>query len=330
MRLIVIFAVTIAIVSVLPAVAQNRSLQTAEPDAAVPKRIVATSQIHLFDLLQLGIVPAGAEWSYTIRHLSFSEAISQELELRGMDIPDLSNMQAISNIDGSVDWERVAALAPDLVIVVDPNEARVAQTLAPTHLGFFSPNDDRDSFEILEGALLELGALVGRASEAQALISSMNDRVAAYKALAPDNRTILIISSEREGQVVMMGQQSMACRLWEGFAECADVGETAYWVNGSVEAVLSIDPDVIIIYGPCFGYDCGDRNHALVNALSEHPLWSELTAVREDRVHVAEIDVRAYSAVTVAHQFDYTAPLIYPEVFPEALSEGQITEILRR
>jgi iron complex transport system substrate-binding protein len=295
-----------------------------------PERVVATSTLHLFDLLALGIIPVGTEIPPPFLTTDDeAEALRGLLAQRGLEVPEDVVIPAVNNLDWSVDWERVAALQPDLIVVYDIEAAQIAEGIAPAYSVYASRTDGVDDLEMMENAFLGLGRVLGRETEAKAYLQQMRDRVAAYEALAPGNRTALMIYSGGDGSFDMMGAASLTCQLWEDFAPCAAPGSaTDYWMTGSTEALLAENPDTLLILGPCYGDSCEEVNTALVAALAEQPLWNELAAVREGRIHVLPYDPRTYSAATLGQLYDVTAPLIYPEVFPAPLTDEQVQEIV--
>jgi iron complex transport system substrate-binding protein len=97
------------------------------------------------------------------------------------------------------------------------------------------------------------------------------------------------------------------------------------WIEGSVETLLSFDPDVLIVEQ----YSVDDEAALLERLGSTNPLWNELKAVKNGRVHLVPVSqARTNTIQSVRGAVDALMPLIYPDVFPKALTDEQVQEIL--
>lgn len=297
--------------------------------AGVPERVVATTTLQLFDLLALGVVPVGTEIPPAYMTMGDGPALAAMADLPGFDLPEGLAIPAVNNLDWIFDWEKVAALSPDLIFVGDADSAKVAETIAPAFATYASRADGTDDLEIVKAAFLGLGAAVGRGAEAEAFWQAQIDRTNAYAALAPGDRSVLLISTGGR-DLWVMGTPSLTCQLWNRIGTCASPGGALdYWMEGSPELILAVDPDVLMILNDCTG-DCTARHGALMAYLESLPLWSDLSAVQTGRVHFLPYDARAYSAASLGGLFDATLPLIYPETFPAPLTETQVAAALKQ
>jgi ABC-type Fe3+-hydroxamate transport system substrate-binding protein len=97
------------------------------------------------------------------------------------------------------------------------------------------------------------------------------------------------------------------------------------WIKGSVETLLKFDPDVIIVEK----YSVEDEAGILANLEKNDPLWGELKAVKNKRVHLVPVSqARLNTIQSVRGAVDAIMPLAYPEVFPAPLTDEQVQKAL--
>lgn len=239
------------------------------------------------------------------------------------------SVKQISGTDYLPDWELIAALKPDLVIGWGTDEAQTAEGIVP-FFGMETYSDTKgDTIADYEKSLRALATLTGRETEAEAAITAMRDRVAAYEKQAPKNLKVLHLGTSDGQTFFAFNGASINCGMIDKIADCAieDLG-TGRYADLTLEGVLAIDPDVILFTGPIFD---GPETIAAARAATEaQVLWPELRAVKNGRVHFLPIDTRPDSVLTIGMYFDIIAPLLYPDVFPQALTNEQVQEILAK
>lgn len=269
-------------------------------------------------VLALGLVPVG---SYGWPGMPMEEIYAAS----GMALDP--SVQPISGTDYLPDWERIAALDPDLVVGWGADEALVSEGVAPFY-GMETYSDTRgDTVADYERVLRDLGTLTGRAAEAEAAIAAMRDRMEAYARLSPGGLRVLHLGSGDGQTFFAFNEPSINCAMIDLIADCAiaDTG-TGRYADLTLEGVLSLDPDAILFTGPIF--DGPAAVEAIRAATEAQPLWPELRAVREGRVHHLPYDSRPDSVPTIGRFLDDIAPLLYPETFPGPLTEAEVAAAL--
>jgi ABC-type Fe3+-hydroxamate transport system substrate-binding protein len=123
------------------------------------------------------------------------------------------------------------------------------------------------------------------------------------------------------------------CQILNQVARCDykdPKGETAYWsYEASIETVLAANPDVILLNNWWGEGTLSDAE--LLKKMEELPLWGEINAVKNNRVLMP---MEGYSnpiasSLPAAQKFlDVYMPALYPQVFPQALTDEQVKEIL--
>jgi iron complex transport system substrate-binding protein len=242
-------------------------------------------------------------------------------EGQGTSIPTLRR-------DGdAVDLEDVAAAKPDLVIVYSAEEAQALDGIAPAFREFETNNLD-DVF----AALRAYGTLLGREDQAEAAIECFEARLAAYSERAPRDVSVLKLGVNSPESFSIGTRNDPICQILNQLARCDwpdPTGASDTWsYDASIESVLALDPDVIILNNWTQWGDTALDDAQLRAALAQNPLWQELRAVKNGRVlSTPGYDNPIASSLPAAAKFlDVYMPLLYPEVFPQPLSEADVRQ----
>lgn len=278
--------------------------------AAPPERVVCLLNRCAQELAFIGVAPiaVGAPYTYNVARdpLNFGELAE--------------TFGQIPQADGG-DWEKVASFTPDLIIG-EADTREQAEGIAP----LYSYSWDASVWQSVENFTTDVrnfARIFGKETEVEAKIDAVLDRVAAYQKLSPNNVTHLVVNfADDTGASVWIPGD---CGLFLGqLSPCGNPGSPD-WIEGSVETLLSFDPDVLIVEQ----YSVDDEAALLERLGSTNPLWNELKAVKNGRVHLVPVSqARTNTIQSVRGAVDALMPLIYPEVFPEALTDEQVQEIL--
>jgi len=218
-----------------------------------------------------------------------------------------------------VDEILLRKLAPDLILtqnlcqVCAPSGNEVAQVLKvlpqQPEILWLTPK----SLDEIFANMHELGAATGRAREARQLIASGRERLEKVKALTTS-------IGERPRVFCMEWLDPVYCSghwMPEMVAIAGGVDGLGRAGSDSVRIpwadVLGWAPEVLIIT-PC-GFNL-DKVIELTEALGDYPGWSELPAVRNDRVYA--VDANSYFArpsLRVVEGTELLAHLIHPDLF---------------
>ena len=224
----------------------------------------------------------------------------------------------------SADAEAVAALEPDLIIGFSSEEAETFKGIA----AFYA----EQPFNDLEGLYAELRALgkaMGLAERAEAAIQSFEARLAAYVKLSPkDAGTVMKIGVADDKTFDISSTNDLTCQLLDLVATCewSQEGDPTYWsYQTSIEGLLALNPDVLL---PLNWSELSDAE--LWSKLETSALWNELTAVKNNRLlRVEDYSNPIASTIPGAAKFlDKFMPLLYPDTFPEPLTDEQVQETL--
>lgn len=235
--------------------------------------------------------------------------------------PQPNRITIIPNDGDTPDFEAIAALQPDLVLGWEELVAPL-DGVAPV----YSVRNDLDSYQKSHDEIRAFAALLGREEIAERTLQAALDRLAAYQARAPRDRSVMY-GFFFDGAFSYRDGQSGTCSLLKAIARCdwADPANASSWsVQVNDEALLQLDPDVLLV--DAYGFD-GKSDEQIIAELSARPLWAELTAVQTGRLFVSRDSVAnmdGMGSVGMRQLLDVYAPKIYPELFPQALSDAEV------
>jgi iron complex transport system substrate-binding protein len=283
-----------------------------------PESILCLSIACLDHLYLLGVEPAGLNnilaGPYT---LHFGELNDDLTLIGGGQQPNL---------------EEIAEMNPDLIIgqagFFDALREPLAD-VAPLFLIY--PRSVENTLEQLR----TIGQITDRVAEAETEIEAFENRLAAYRELAPNDKSLMIVFGAAEDDTAFIeADNGQTCRLLEGLAECpfalpenaGPFGAFGYEYF-SFEAVLEANPDAIFFSG--YNPDRSE-NTEMLEQLNESALWSALDAVQADDVYPIEPWVwrGGHGVEFMRITLDTAMTTLYPDVFPEPLTEDDIAEIL--
>jgi ABC-type Fe3+-hydroxamate transport system substrate-binding protein len=171
--------------------------------------------------------------------------------------------------------------------------------------------------------------ITGRAEHTEKQIQNALERVEAYSRLSPRDKSLFITQLSGDQPVFWSYPTNTfnTCGIIERVATCV-YPESDSWQEMSMEGLLSIDPDMIVLakYDPS-----GTTVEDMLSSFEQNePLWNELRAVENGAVYVfPPTQVEGYTIQSAVAMLDRVMPLLYPETFPDGpLTDEQVQEIL--
>lgn len=227
--------------------------------------------------------------------------------------------QSFPSIGGSFfepKLEDIVTAKPDLVIGLFGVHDALREGLigvAPVYLA--GPKTYTDSITILE----TIGELTGRTAEAKAAAEKFLDKLDTAKLKAPkDKKALIMYGTDVNFSIVTdsgLGG-SVLKEISDYPFKVNDPSEDPYGegsIQYSLEKLLEEDPDVIFVES--YSYSPGTKT--LSEQMGELPLWSKLTAVKEDKV----IEVRSpiwgdgRGTRSLGILLDESLEVLYPDLF---------------
>lgn len=234
-----------------------------------------------------------------------------------------STIRTLKSGDNGPDLEDVASVRPDLVFVGSEEEAQALEGVAPALL-----TPDPATIEELYEAARWFGTVVGRAAAAETAIERFEARFTAYQKRAPGGVSVLKLGVADDDVFYISTVDDPICRILNALARCdwQKASPDEFWgYETNIEGVLALDPDVIILN------NWSSATHQeLLARVSASSLWNELKAVQGGRVLTTPgYDNTIASSLPAAQKFlDVYMPLLFPEAFPEPLTDEQVQDIL--
>ena len=207
--------------------------------------------------------------------------------------------------------EQIVSLQPDLIVTLvegeDFNRAMAARGIKVLTL---FPKD-------FDGTLKDinlLGRVTGTEAKAQQITSQMRQRANVVEAKtkpAPKIKVLYELDASDPSKPWVAGPTGFfgsLVPLAGGKNVFADLTTTASQV--SAEQIISRDPDVIILADANSPYNA--QTPAMVKL---RPGWSQITAVRDNRIEVIDSDLLSRPGPRLIDGLEQMAKLIHPELF---------------
>lgn len=238
---------------------------------------------------------------------------------------DGESIPSVAGPDGEIDLEKIASFEPDLIMVIGLERAQSMESIAPTYVPI-----DGNTIEDVYAEVRNVGKILGLEERAEEAIRAFQNRLAAYKQLAPADVSVMVAAPDGDnlGSVWLRTEASNDCQLLNEIAECAwedPTGGESWSYQTMPETLLELNPDFIYFWREWDG-----TREELYEFVRQDPLWAELDAVQNGRLlHVPGYNNPIASSLIAATQLlDTFVPLLYPDIFPAALTEEQVQEIL--
>ena len=205
--------------------------------------------------------------------------------------------------------ETIISQAPDLVLTDGHSESIKGLSSLGVTFVVIDPKD-------LDGVLRDirlLGQITGAEARAEALAGEMSARISEIVSQvegAPRRRVFYVFDATDLNNPWTAGPGSFANDLvtLAGGENIAAVAP-APWVQFSIEAIVSADPEIIIADA--------SMGTAVVSLeeLRAHPAWQEMAAVKENRVYVVNGDLVNRPGPRIVQGLEAIAKIIHPELF---------------
>jgi len=273
-----------------------RTAPTGAASRAAPSRIASMAPAYTDILLGLGLggsIVAADAWS----------APGGELPA---DLPRFDMMKP--------DAERLAALAPDLVLVsemtkqgtsVDPfkplSDSGIAVEYIPTSANVAEIRD----------AVTRIAALAGKEAGGKKLVADMDRAIEEVRRVADsipgEKRRTVVFEISPAPYIYSFGRGVYLDELLSALGAKNALADSEGWISVSAETIVAADPDVILT-NVNYGVDP-------VAEIKARPGWEGMKAVREGRVFYIDGDSSSQPSPSVVKALREMARAVYPEYF---------------
>jgi iron complex transport system substrate-binding protein len=225
--------------------------------------------------------------------------------------PEAKKRQRIGGFSTeSQSLEQIVALKPDLVVAADELQWPVINELE--RLGVPIVSLGSQSLAELYHELELLGRLTGRTSDAARLTQAMQrrvERVAATARTIPPEQRVTVFYHLWSEPLMTAGPGSFAAELIAicgGLNIAHDAGHR--YPQISQEVLLARDPEVILA-------PSSEAEPMTIEYLRARPGWSNLRAVRNNRIHLLDGDLVSRCGPRLVDALEIMARVLYPDRF---------------
>ncbi len=255
------------------------------------------------------------------RLVSFGPSITEILFALGLeekvvgvsnycDYPEAAELKPKVGDAFNPSLERIVELEPDLVLTLKQEQLNTELDALGIKFMVLDPED----IDGILGDIELVGEITGTKKRAEELIKDMQDSISQVIALMEDIPKVSVFfiidatdptlpwtagtGSFIDALITMAGGENVA-------------GEAVgAWVPFSLEQVVSSDPEVIIIQTMIAGIPTISKEE-----LEEHPVWGEMTAVRQGKVYIIDGDLVSRPGPRIIQGLEAMAEIIHPELF---------------
>lgn len=226
--------------------------------------------------------------------------------------PEAAAIPSIGSLYPSVNSEAIVALQPDLVLAAGITSPEDVQRLADLGLTVYSSRVNTGLDDVYAD-ILDLGQLVGRAGEAEAIVADMRARVDAVttktSTLAEKPTVFYELDATETSKPWTAGPNTFLSQLisMAGGTNAGDIAADQY-AQLSLEQLVAQDPAVIILGSATYG----GQTPELVAARAG---WEGLSAVANGTVYTFDDNLVSRPGPRVVDGLEQLARLIHPELF---------------
>ena len=266
------------------------------PTDVRPKRIVSLAPNITEILFTLG---AGSEVVGVTRYCDYPPEAAAKVKIGGFLDPDI---------------ERIRDAAPDLVVAFRGNPLEIIARLDALGLRVFVLDIGR-RLEDIPPFVQNIGAVIGRADEATALVRGLEEKAgrvaAALNGLSVRPRVFLKLQGE--GLWTCGGESYFTDLIAKAGGTSVTAGIEKNWFEYGPENLLGAAPDVIIVLAR------SDEDFSRTRAwLRGRPGLRKTAAVRGDRIFKLDENAASRFGPRLFDSLAELARLLHPERFPEA------------
>lgn len=277
LKIIILFSLTMMFTTI--AHAEPIILQTQYNTVLLPKpakRIVVLEFSLLDDLLQLGVTPIGFASSRT------DEGTNPPFLLSKLDnVIDVGTRQ-------QPNFEKIISLHPDLIVADTTMQREIyplLKQIAPTLM----LNGLLGDLNTQEKNLQILAQATGTEDKTDTLVKQLKTSyVKAKKIAAQHPATVIIGYANNAGQFQALTANALTSQILQEFSHSnlITVSREEQSTPIPVETILAKNPDKIVVL-------LTNGNLDPYRALTQHPLWKELRAVKTQHVYFMDRDIWA-------------------------------------
>jgi iron complex transport system substrate-binding protein len=226
--------------------------------------------------------------------------------------PEAAEVPSIGSLYPTVNAEAVVALEPDLVLAAGITNPEDVQRLEDLGLTVYASRVNT-GLEDIYADIADVGRLIGRTAEAEALVADMRARVEAVtaKTSALTEKPVVFyeIDATEPSKPWTPGPNSFIGQL-VGMAGGTNAGDIAadQYAQLSLEQLVAQDPDVIILGSATYGGQTPEL-------VAQRTGWETISAVQNGAVYTFDDNLVSRPGPRVVDGLEELARLIHPDLF---------------
>ena len=269
---------------------QSAAPTESQPDQAVPEKIVSLAPSNTQILLALGL---GDKLVAVDKYSAKLEGVPQGLPLFDIMTPDA---------------ELLVALEADIILTTGMSSAKGEDpfvTVRDAGVRVHNTNTAKTIQEIRD-SVVDIGAQVGRADEAAALLVEMDKTIEAVAAIGSTitDKKRVYFEIAAAPSAYSFGSGVYLNEMLELLGAENILADQENWLSVSEEAVLAADPQVILTNVDYLDDPAGE--------IKARAGWNVITAVKENQVYVLPKNPTSLPNHTMAEGLVLMAKAIYP------------------
>lgn len=208
--------------------------------------------------------------------------------------------------------ELILSLEPDLVLAHPGNNMDGIEQLRDSGITVLFVND-ATTFEEVYDSIEMISQVTGTVEEGQHIIESMKEGFAALQekaeAISEDDMKTVFIEISPSPEIYTPGMNTFENEILSLIRAENVAGDEDGWVMLNEEAIVEMNPDVIIVT-----YDFVEDP---VGEVMGRDAWQDIEAVKNDQVIQVDTDIVSRPGPRLVEGAEVLAKEIYPDVFGE-------------
>lgn len=212
--------------------------------------------------------------------------------------------------------EKIISLKPDLVLAHESGAVLAEdglKQLADAGITVLVVHDAQSFSKVYETFEL-IGKATGEIEAAEAITNNMKNKLAEIEQLvakvAEEDRKTVFVEVSPSPDIFTTGKNTFIDEMITLVNGINAAGDEEGWVQLSEEAIISLNPDVIVT---TYGYYVEDPLGEVLNRQG----WGDVTALKNEQVFDVHSDKVTRSGPRLAEGVEELAKAIYPQLFTE-------------
>ena len=255
------------------------------------------------------------------RIVSFGPSITEILFALGLeekvvgvsnycDYPEAAKLKPKVGDAFNPSLEKIVALEPDLVLTLKQEQLNSELDALGVKFMVLDPKD----IDGILGDIELVGGITGTKKKAEELVKDMHNSISQVSTMvedAPKVRVFFIVDATDPTLPWTAGTGSfIGALITMAGGENIAGGTPGAWVQFSLEQIVSSDPEVIIVQTMTGGIPTISKEE-----LEEHPVWGEMTAVKQGNICFINGDLVSRPGPRIVQGLEEMAKTIHPELF---------------